>query len=126
MSAVLIGADEERLYLGGEEIMAIDLKTQKLLWATKVPIATDYTRPILTRHRLYQFTPRGVFEVDKETGDIVKRHRGSDLDSLGGALLLAPRSLLSVSNLSVTAYALPEQADTALNPGATPPGASGQ
>ena len=33
--SLLIGGDEERLYLGGEEIMGLDRKTQKLLWATR-------------------------------------------------------------------------------------------
>jgi hypothetical protein len=74
-----------------------------------VPISTDYTRPIMTRNKLYQFTPRGIFEIDKATGDVVRRHRGADLGSLGGSLVLANRTLLSVSNLSVTAYALSDE-----------------
>ena len=60
----------------------------------------------MTANRLYQFTPRGIFEIDKATGDVVKRFRGADLDSLGGALLLAGNTLLSISNLSITAYSL--------------------
>jgi outer membrane protein assembly factor BamB len=118
--AILIGGDEDRLYLGGDEIIAIDRKTQKLLWATKVPIATDYTRPIMTAGRLYQFTPRGIFEIDKLTGDVIKRHRGSDLDSLGGTLRIEGSTLVSVSNLAVTAYALSGER------AAAPAGAAGQ
>jgi len=104
--SVVIGADEERIYLGGDELAALDRQAKKLLWATRVPIASDFTRPIMTANRLYQFTPRGIFEIDKSTGDVVKRYRGVDLDSLGGALQLAGNTLLSVSNLSITAYPL--------------------
>ena len=106
-AAILIGSDDDRIYLGGDELAAIDLKTQKLAWATRVPIASEFTRPIMTRNRLYQFTPRGIFEVDKATGDVVKRFRGADLGSRGGILLRGNHTLLSVSNLSLTAYALP-------------------
>jgi outer membrane protein assembly factor BamB len=104
--AMLIGVDSDRLYLGGDEIEAVDLKTQKLLWATKVPIATPWTRAIMTKNRLFQFTPRGIFEIDKASGDVVARHRGGDLDSLGGVLLHSKQTLVTVSNLSITAYAL--------------------
>ncbi len=107
--AMLIGVDGDRIYMGGNEITAIDTKTQKLLWATTpIPISTPWTQAIMTKSRLYQFTPRGIFEIDKQTGDIVARHRGGDLDSLGGVLLLSKGRLVSVSNLSVTAYALNE------------------
>ena len=129
--AMLIGVDSDRLYLGGDEIAAVDLKTQKLLWATKVPIATPWTRAIMTHDRLFQFTPRGIFEIDKANGDVMARHRGGDLDSLGGVLLLSKRTLVTVSNLSITAYALQEstgekKAAAAVNPaGATPTGAAG-
>jgi len=116
--AMLIGVDKDRLFLGGDEIAAVDLKTQKLLWATKVPIATPWTRAIMTHDRLFQFTPRGIFEIDKASGDVVARHRGGDLDSLGGVLLLSKRTLVTVSNISITAYALHEGATAASSTGA--------
>ena len=96
------------MYLGGDEIIAIDRKTQRLAWATKVPIATDYARPIMTANRLYQFTPRGVFEIDKVTGENRQASsRQRSLESrLGRTLRIKGSTLVSVSNLAVTAYAL--------------------
>jgi outer membrane protein assembly factor BamB len=105
-SAMLIGVDNEAIYLGGEEVLAIDLKSQKLLWATRLPIATGWIRPLVTRRYVYQFTQRGVFELDKRTGDTARLFRGADLDSLGGQLLITHDSLLTVSNLAVTCYPL--------------------
>ncbi|HEV3022475.1 MAG TPA: PQQ-binding-like beta-propeller repeat protein [Pirellulales bacterium] len=102
--SLLVGIDRERIYLGGEEVMAIDMKTRKLTWSTPVPMATGWIRPVMTEHRVYQFTSRGVYELDKTSGDQVRLFRGADLDSLGGTLLVTPEALVTVSNLSVTSY----------------------
>jgi len=103
-SSMLIGVDGENLYLGGEEVLAIDLKSQRLRWATRLPIGTGWIKPVLTKRYVYQFTPRGVFELDKRTGDTARLFRGADLDSLGGQLLVTEDSLITVSNLAVTCY----------------------
>jgi outer membrane protein assembly factor BamB len=103
-SALVIGADDERLYLGGEEITAINLRTRQLDWSTRLPWGTSWTRPLMTDHRLYQFTPRGIYELDKATGDVVRLFRGADLDSAGGVLLATPQTLIALSNSAITAY----------------------
>lgn len=103
-TAVLIGADDERLYLGGEELTAYSLKTKELLWATQLPRAAGWSVPLLTQHRIYQFTSRGICEVDTATGEVLKIFRGADLDSFGGTMFLTPQSIVTVSNLAVTAY----------------------
>ncbi len=105
-SGMLVGIDEQRIYLGGEDLTAIDLGTQRLVWAARLPRGTSWVRPVLTATRLYQFTSRGVFELDKLTGDKVRLFRGGDLDSLGGTVYVQDGLLLTVSNLSVTAYRL--------------------
>jgi len=102
--SLLIGVDRERIYLGGAEVEAIDLTTRKLKWNAQVPMATGWIHPVMTEHRVYQFTSRGVYELDKANGDTVRLFRGADLESLGGALMVAPGVMLTVSNLSVTAY----------------------
>jgi len=111
-NAVLCGVDRERVYLGGEEITAYDLKTQQLLWSKPLPMATGWVRPIMTADRIYQFTPRGIYALDKQNGDVVQLFRGADMDSLGGRLVVTPRALVAVSNLAITAYPL-EPADAA-------------
>jgi outer membrane protein assembly factor BamB len=105
-SSMLVGVDGDALYLSGEEVLALNLTDQKLKWASRLPSGTGWIKPLLTADRFYQFTSRGIFELDKTNGDTVRLFRGSDLDSLGGMLLLTPGRLLSVSNLAVTAYSL--------------------
>ena len=113
-SAMIIGVDSDRLYLGGEELMAIDLKSRDLKWSTKFPLGTGWIRPLMTDHRLYQFTPRAVFEINKSNGDPVKPlFRGADLDSLGGTLQATPNLLITVSNVAITAYRLTPDASAA-------------
>jgi hypothetical protein len=50
------------------------------------------------------FTSLGLFELSKETGDVRRIFRGSDLGAAGGFVLNAGKRLVSVSNLAVTAY----------------------
>jgi hypothetical protein len=104
-TAVILGADDERLYMGGEELTAYSLKTQELLWATQLPRSAGWSEPLLTKNRLYQFTSRGICEVDKQTGEVLRIFRGSDLDSLGGTLFVTSGAVVTVSNLAITAYA---------------------
>ncbi|HEV3340707.1 MAG TPA: PQQ-binding-like beta-propeller repeat protein [Pirellulales bacterium] len=105
-SAMLVGVDDEKLYLSGEEVLAIDLANQKLKWASRLPSGIGWLKPLATDDRFYQFTSRGIFELDKNNGDTVRLFRGSDLDASGGVLLATPTRVLTVSNLAVTAYAL--------------------
>ncbi len=110
VTAVLVGADDEFLYTGGEELAAYDLQTQELVWSTQLPISAGWSVPVLTKTRIYQFTSRGVYQVDKRTGQVVRLFRGADLDALGGSLFVTPTALVTVSNVAVTAYPLDGQA----------------
>ena len=105
-AATLIGADEGRFYLGGEDIAAFDRATRKILWSVKVNLGTTWAKPLLTQGRIYHFSSRGIFEIDKADGRVVHLFRGADLQSLGGELLVTPKALLAISNLAVTAYPL--------------------
>lgn len=111
--AVLAGADEEFLYLGGDEVAAYRLANQELVWATQLPRSAAWSVPVLTKSHLYQFTSRGIYELDKVTGAVTKLFRGSDLDALGGSLLVTPKALITVSNLRITAYPRAAAADKA-------------
>ena len=52
------------------------------------------------------FTPRGLFELSKKTGDLRRPvFRGDDVGATGGFLLFAGKRLVTVSNKTVTAYA---------------------
>lgn len=115
-SAMLVGVDGDTLYLSGEEVLALNLADQKLKWASRLPAGTGWLRPVVTAERVYQFTSRGIFELDKTNGDTVRLFRGSDLDSLGGVILTTPDRLITVSNLAVTAYAANEGAGDRADP----------
>ena len=103
-TAVIVAADDQRIYLGGEELTAYSLKTQELLWATQLPRTAAWSLPLVTKTRLYQFTSRGICAIDKQSGEVVQIFRGADLDSLGGSLFVTPQALVTVSNLGITAY----------------------
>ena len=90
--------------MGGEELTAYSLKTQELVWAAQLPHSAPWSLPLVTKNRLYQFTSRGICEIDKRTGEIMRIFRGNDLDSLGGTLLVTPQAVITVSNLAITAY----------------------
>ncbi len=117
MNSVLCGVDRERIFMGGPEISAYDAKTQQLLWSKLVPEGTSWIHPLMTDDRIFQFTPRGIYEIEKQSGDIVRLFRGADMDSLGGNLLLTPKALVAISNLAITAYPL----ETASDPAAAKP-----
>ncbi len=111
-TAMIVGVDKDRLYMGGEELAAYSLRTQELVWSTKLPQSAGWSTPLVTQNRLFQFTSRGICEIDKATGALVRVFRGVDLDSFGGSLLITPQVLMTVSNLAVTAYPLNSPAPT--------------
>jgi outer membrane protein assembly factor BamB len=100
----LLGVGERALFLGGDEISALDLKTRALLWATRVPGASLHARVLVRPDGLWQLTHRGIYQIDPATGAVRRIFRGADLGSAGGDLFLTDDLLLAVSNRTITAY----------------------
>jgi outer membrane protein assembly factor BamB len=100
----LLGVDDNAVYLGGDELSALDLKTRKLLWATRVPNGSMDGRVLVRPDGLWQLTSRGIYEIDPKSGDVRRIFRGKDLGSVGGDLLLTDGWLLAVSNRTISAY----------------------
>jgi outer membrane protein assembly factor BamB len=100
----LLGVDDSAVYLGGAELSAVDLKTRKLLWATRVPSGSMDGRVLVRPDGLWQLTPRGIFEIDSRSGEVRRIFRGNDLGAVGGDLLLCDSWLLAVSNRTISAY----------------------
>ena len=100
----LLGVDSRMLYMGGNELSAIDLKTRKLVWATRLPGGSMSGRVLVGPAGLWQLTSRGIYELDLQTGNVRRIFRGNDLGSAGGDLVLTDRWLLTVSNRTVSAY----------------------
>jgi outer membrane protein assembly factor BamB len=100
----LLGVDSSAVYLGGEEISALELKTRKLLWATRLPGGSMESRVLVRPDGLWQLTQRGIFELDPQSGTVRRIFRGSDLGSVGGDLVLSDSWLLAISNRTISAY----------------------
>jgi outer membrane protein assembly factor BamB len=115
-SARLLGADDRAVFLGGPEITALDRRTRKLLWATRVPGGSAEGRVLVRPGGLWQLTPRGIFEIDPKSGRVRRIFRGDDTGSDGGDLYLTGRLLLAVTNRTISAY--PTAATVAVGPGA--------
>lgn len=106
ITANLIGVDDSKFYLGGDDISAFDLKTRRILWSVKINHGTTWAKSLLTQGRIFHFSARGIFEIDKEKGKVVRVFRGTDLESMGGSMIVTPTTLLTISNLAITAYPL--------------------
>ena len=103
-SARLLGADDRAVFLGGPEITALDRRTRRLLWATRVPGGSTEGRVLVGLGGLWQLTPRGVFELDPRSGRVRRIFRGDDTGSDGGDLYMTGRYLLAVTNRTISAY----------------------
>jgi outer membrane protein assembly factor BamB/tetratricopeptide (TPR) repeat protein len=111
-NAMVAGIDDHRVYMASDELLAFDLKTQKLLWANNLPVKSGSIVPLVTQNRYYQFTPRGIYELDKATGNVIRLFRGADRDSGGGAIVITSKLLITVSGRAITAYPLKPTAET--------------
>ncbi|HKD37670.1 MAG TPA: PQQ-binding-like beta-propeller repeat protein, partial [Pirellulales bacterium] len=91
-------------YLVGSEVSALDLKSRKLLWSTKLPQSGVTPSPLIVPDHVYVPTSRGIFDLDPGNGDIRRVFRGADRESGSARLLLAGDKLISMSDTAVTAY----------------------
>ena len=79
----------------------------------------------MTQGRIYHFSSRGIYDIDKSTGALAQLIRGADRESLGGEMIVTPNALLTISNLAITAYPLRgERADLEQKAGRLTPGSN--
>jgi outer membrane protein assembly factor BamB len=102
----LAAIDGQMAYVVGHELSALDLKSRKLLWSTKLPSQTNTPTPLVCPGHIYVPTARGIFDLDPANGDIRRVFRGADRDSSGGKLLVVGDKLIYVSDTAVTAYVI--------------------
>ena len=108
----LAGFDEKNFYLlttgpDNTSLSAVDFQTGAMLKSSKLPDANDNVRALIAGSSYLMFLSRGIFAVNTAVDDVTRdtrNFRGIDRDSLGGVLLRTPDTLISISNLSVTAY----------------------
>jgi hypothetical protein len=96
-------------------LSALDLRTRKLVWATRLPGGSMEAKILVRPGGLWQLTPRGIFEIDPRLGHVRKIFRGDDTGALGGDLFMTERLLLAVTDRTIAAY--PIAAAAAARPG---------
>ena len=103
-SARLLGIDSQHIYMGGDDIEAIDLKTRSLKWSTPMPGGSEEGQSLIRPDGIWHFTTRGIFELDPATGHVRRIFRGDDPGASIGDLVVTDQWCLVVSNRSVSAY----------------------
>jgi outer membrane protein assembly factor BamB len=111
--------DGQTAYLLGHELSALDLKSRKLLWSTKIPGENVALKPLACPEHVFVPTARGIFDIDPANGDIRRVFRGADRESGLCRLLLAGDKLIGISDTAVTAYPIRREKTTKLNSQAT-------
>jgi outer membrane protein assembly factor BamB len=114
----VVGYDDSNFYLlstGPDNtfLSTVDWDSGEMVRSSKLPDATDAVRALSAGGKYLLFLSRGIFEVDTTITDVTRdtrSFRGFDKDSQGGSLLRAGNKLISVSNLSVTAYPMGDEA----------------
>ncbi len=100
----LVGVDDTDVYLFYGELSAISRTKPETRWSNRLTVELPGVGAQIGSQAILVFTPRGLFELSKETGDVRRIFRGADLGAAGGYVLSAGKRLVSVSNLAVTAY----------------------
>jgi outer membrane protein assembly factor BamB len=100
----LVGVDDSDVYLFYGELSAISRNKPETRWSNRLTVELPGVGAQVGSQAILVFTPRGLFELSKETGDVRRIFRGADLGAAGGFVLAAGKRLISVSNLAVTAY----------------------
>ena len=123
-SARPVGLDDQTVFLGGPDLEALDRADRSLRWSLPMPSGSEDGKVLVRPDGLWQFTPRGIFEVDATTGRVRRIFRGDDTNASGGDLLLTDQWLLAISNQTISAYprtgSEAERADAATGTGAKP------
>ena len=115
-SCTLAGGDEQNLYLIGTDLDCIDVQTRDLKWSDKLAIGTGDLRPLIEQDRFIVLGKRGIQALQTADGQSAPLFRGSERQSLGGAIWHSGDKLICVSNLAITAYPV-SSANSSTQPG---------
>jgi outer membrane protein assembly factor BamB len=106
----LAGVDAGDVYLFSHEVLALRRDTQALRWSTRLTVSVPGRGARVGDAGVLVCTPRGLFQLSKETGDLVSIFRGDDRESAGGSMVAVGGKLICVSNMAITAYPDPSAA----------------
>ena len=110
----IIGMDNENFYLLSVSqqntcLLTVEAEGGAPIKASNLPDGNDNVGALRAGSSYLVFLPRGIFAIDTANPDVTRdttHFHGFDTDALGGSLLRAGDKLISISNLSVTAYPL--------------------
>jgi len=103
----IVAADERNLYLLGTNARALDRATGERRWSRPVLVPADVRAVVQTEAYLYVLTRRGLYEIDKTSGDSARPPLRGDLLELGGGDLWCDgERLLCVGARAVLAVGL--------------------
>ena len=85
--ANLVGVDDSDVYLFSNELSAIARTKPETRWSNRLTVDLQGVGAQIGSQGILVFTPRGLFELSKETGDVRRIFRGADLGAAGGFVL---------------------------------------
>lgn len=103
-AAQLVAVDQDNVYVLDTELLAIDRQTHALRWGIRLPIGAGGLSALVGPDSVLVLTNRGLFELERDSGDVRRIFRGADLKSAGGRLCLIGQQLIAITNISITSY----------------------
>lgn len=105
----IVAADDAQLYLLGANVRALDMGSGDRVWSRPVLVPADARHLVLTEAYVYVLTRRGLYELERATGDSGRRPlRGAFRRPGGGDLFCDGRRLVCVGAEEVLAVDLVE------------------
>ena len=106
----IVAVDDERVYVLGEELLALSREDGSLVWSVPLPLNNGGLSAVLMGESIAVFTDRGLYRVGRRDGSIVEIHRDIEPESGGGRVLMAGGRLVTVSERQITAYDIQTEA----------------
>lgn len=102
----VVGAEGGRVFLLDDDLWALDVKTGEVDWKRPVTSVLGTTRLASTEGHLLVLTRRGLFEIEKSSGDNARKFRGVFTSFGGGDLLLADGVICCIGKAKAAAIPL--------------------
>lgn len=102
----VVAHDPDRVFVLGEELLALDRETGTLKWAAQLPMANGGLSAEVIGESIVVFTSRGLYELNRQDGSLIRIHRDADAESNGGRVLRVHDKLVTVSERAITAWNL--------------------
>jgi outer membrane protein assembly factor BamB len=110
-TAMVVEADDEHVYTMNTELSAYSRVDGKLKWSVRLPVAGGGLSIVLSGDSAYAATQRGIFQVNRHTGKVLRVVRTAETNSPGMGMRLVGDKLITISSNSITCYRLTPPAD---------------